>query len=200
MVPHTRHRRVAGGARGFFDAIRSSIPDQQQDLFDRSGFRRSDYAARVARGRRPLGRPARDDRRRCAGARPVDDQHRHGRRHRHRDPGQGSGASRFRTGAHHGQHAGSSRRRAARARATRPHGRDGAARRRFPLQRPSAAARLPGVRRGAVEVPDQSGQRRARRQARHAVRADDRSRRALRQAGADRRELGQSRPGPAREA
>ena len=36
----------------------------------------------------------------------------------------------------------------------------------------------PGVRRGAVEVPHQSGQRRPGRQARHAVRADDREPRA----------------------
>ena len=37
---------------------------------------------------------------------PVDDEHRHGRCHLgYRDSGQGSGASRFRTGAHHGQHA-----------------------------------------------------------------------------------------------
>ena len=166
---------------------------------NRAGVRRPGCAAQVARGRCPLGRPARHHRRRRAGARAVDDQHGHRGRDRHRDPDQGTGASRFGTGAHHGEHAGSGRGRAGRARAARPHGRVGAAGRRFPLQRPFAAARLPRVRGVAVQVPDQSGQRRPRREARHAVRADDRSRGEVRQAGADRRQLGQSRSGPARE-
>ena len=48
----------------------------------------------------------------------------------------------------------------------------------------------PGVRARLVEVPHQSGQRRAGRQARQPVRPDDRSGRAVRQAGAHRRQLG----------
>ena len=58
----------------------------------------------------------------------------------------------------------------------------------------------PGLRRGAVEVPHQPGQRRQGRQARPPVRPDDRGRGALRQAGAHRRQLGQPRPGTARRA
>src|SRR4051812_12001238 len=49
----------------------------------------------------------------------------------------------------------------------------------------------------AVEVPHQSGQRGAGRQARHPVRANDRDGRAARQAGAHRRQLGQPGPGAA---
>ena len=70
-------------------------------------------------------------------------------------------------------------------------------RRRLSFQRAQAAARTPRLRRGAREVPDQSGQRRPRQQARSAVYRDDRDRLPLRQTGAHRRELGQPRPGPA---
>ncbi len=51
-----------------------------------------------------------------------------------------------------------------------------AARRRLPLQRPQAARRAPGLRRGARQVPHQPRQRRPRQQARPAVRRDDRDR------------------------
>ncbi|ABA47858.1 hypothetical protein BURPS1710b_2354 [Burkholderia pseudomallei 1710b] len=167
-------------------------------MFNRAGVRRACAAARVACGRCPLGRHARDDRRRGARARAVDDEHRYGRRDRHRDPGEGARERGLRARAHHREHAGGGRCRAGDSRAARPNGRDGAACRRFPLQRPPAAARLPGLRAGAVEIPDQPGQRRPGREARFAVRADDRSRDQVRQAGADRRELGQPRSGPAR--
>jgi (E)-4-hydroxy-3-methylbut-2-enyl-diphosphate synthase len=69
--------------------------------------------------------------------------------------------------------------------------------RRFSFQRPQAAAGAPGLRRGAGQVPHQSGQRRARQQTRSAVRRDDRDRLPQQQAGAHRRQLGQPRPGPA---
>ncbi len=72
-----------------------------------------------------------------------------------------------------------------------------AADRRLPFQRPQAAERAPGLRRGARQVPHQSRQRRPRQQARPAVRGDDRDRLPLRQAGAHRRELGEPGPGSA---
>ena len=58
----------------------------------------------------------------------------------------------------------------------------------------------PGLRRGAVEVPHQPGQRRQGREGRPAVRADGRDRGQARQGGAHRRQLGQPRPGTARAA
>ena len=88
-------------------------------------------------------------RRRCAGARAGDDQHRHGRCDRHRDPGQGAGHRRFGDGSHHGQHARSRGAGAVHPRAARPHGHRRAADRRLPLQRPSSAHRLSGLRRDA---------------------------------------------------
>ena len=99
---------------------------------------------RAARARRASRWGARvgHRRRRRAGARAVDDQHRHGRRDRHRDPGQGAGARRLRDGAHHGQHARGRGGGAAHPRAARPHGHRRAADRRLPLQRPPPADRL----------------------------------------------------------
>ncbi len=67
----------------------------------------------------------------------------------------------------------------------------------FHLQRPPPADPVPGLRPGAGQVPHQPGQRRARREARRAVRHHDRDGVPLRQAGAHRRELGQPRPGAA---
>ncbi len=69
-----------------------------------------------------------------------------------------------------------------------------AADRRFPLQRPPAADRRTGLRRGAREVPHQSGQCRLRQETRHAVLDDHRDRAAPRQARAHRRQLGLARP------
>ena len=60
---------------------------------------------RSRQAQRALGRPRRHRRRRRAGARAGDDQHRHGRCDRHRDPGQGAGDRRLGDGAHHRQHA-----------------------------------------------------------------------------------------------
>jgi (E)-4-hydroxy-3-methylbut-2-enyl-diphosphate synthase len=51
------------------------------------------------------------------------------------------------------------RNRAAHPRAARPHGHRRAADRRLPLQRPPPADRVPGLRRGAVQVPHQPRQR-----------------------------------------
>jgi (E)-4-hydroxy-3-methylbut-2-enyl-diphosphate synthase len=55
----------------------------------------------------------------------------------------------------------------------------------------------PGLRRGALQAAHQPRQRRARQQARSAVRRNDRNRDALSQAGAHRRQLGQPRSGSA---
>ncbi len=157
---------------------------------------------RDARRPDPSWRPRGQGRRRCADRRAVDDEHRHGRRDRHRDPGQGARAGRLRTRAHHGQLAGSGARGRCDPRPARPHGHRRAAGRRLPLQRPQAADAVPRLRCGAVEVPHQPGQRRLRRghrqQARRQLRADDRGRLPARQAGAHRRQLGQPRPGAAR--
>ena len=158
---------------------------------------RAPKAAPLAPGARGLGRARGHDRRRRAGAHPVDDQHRHRGRHRHRDPGQGAGPRRLRAGAHHRQHARSRGAGALHPRAARSHGHRRAADRRLPLQRPPPAHRLSGLRAGAVQVPHQPRQRGQGRQARQAVRPDDRSGHALGQAGAHRRQLGQPRPGTA---
>ena len=88
----------------------------------------------------------------------------------------------------------------ARARAARPDGRDlGAARRRLSITTAILLLRdYPACAEALSKYRINPGNVGAGRQTRHAVRPDDRSGGALRQAGADRRELGQSRPGSAR--
>ena len=72
-----------------------------------------------------------------------------------------------------------------------------AADRRFPLYRPQAAGRSSGLRRGAGEIPHQSGQCRLQGQEGQAVRRHHRARHRIRQAGAHRRQLGFARSGTA---
>ena len=138
------------------------------------------------------------DRRRCAHRRAVDDQHRHGRRRGDRAPVRPTLAS-----------AGSEivritvdRDEAAKA---VPHIRDrlaqmGAA---VPLvgdfhyNGHTLLSREPRLRRGARQVPHQSGQRRLQGQARPAVLGHRRAGAEARQARAHRRQLGQPRPGAA---
>ena len=74
---------------------------------------------------------------------------------------------------------------------------DRAAGRRLPLQRPHAAGRQSGRRRGARQVPHQSRQRRLQGQEGPPVRRHHRHRAALEEAGAHRRQLGLARPGAA---
>ncbi len=113
------------------------------------------------------------------------------------DSGQGAGAGRLRDRPDHRQLRRGGRRSAGDPRATRPDGRRRPSRRRLSLQRPQAADRLPGMRRGAFQIPDQSRQRRHQRPPRRQLQADDRRRLPLRQAGADRRQLGLARSGAA---
>ena len=104
---------------------------------------------------------------------------------------------RLRDRAHHGR---PRRGRQGRAAHPRPAGADGrgrAAGRRLPLQRPHAARRESGLRRGARQVSHQSRQRRLQGQARPAVLGHRRAGPEARQAGAHRRQLGQPRPGAA---
>ena len=146
-------------------------------------------AAPHAAGRRRR----RQDRRRRAHRRAVDDEHRH--RGCRRDRRAGARARRRRLRARSRDV--NSAEAAAAVPAIRERldavGLPRPARRRFPLQRPQAAARPPGMRPRAGEVPDQSRQRRQGVEARQPVRRDDRGGRPARQAGADRRELGQPR-------
>jgi transcriptional regulator with XRE-family HTH domain len=144
-----------------------------------------------------LGRKGGDHRWRRTGARAVDDQHRHGGRHRHRDPGQGTRHRGLGDGAHHRQHARGGRGGAAHPRAARPHGHRRAADRRLPLQRPPSAHRVPGDGPGAVEVPHQPGQCRQGRQEGPPVRDDGRGGDEAPESGAHRRQLGQPGPGTA---
>ena len=122
------------------------------------------------------GAAMRDRRRRRAGARAVHDQHRHGRRDRHRHPGQGTGAWPARSWCA--------------SPSTRPRRPQAVPHIREQLDRMGIDVPLigdfhynghrlltdyPAMRRGAVQVPHQPGQRRQGRQARPPVRADDRS-------------------------
>ena len=152
---------------------------------------------RSRQARAAWGSPRRHDRRRRAGARAVDDQYRHGRRDRHRDPGEGARAGRLRARADHRQHARGRRRGAARPRPSLPDGLRRAADRRLPLQRPPPADRAPGDGARAQQVPHQPRQRRQGRQARPPVRDDGRGRVPLGQVRPHRRQLGQPRPGAA---
>jgi len=128
----------------------------------------------------------------------VDDEHRHRGSGQHREADRRAGARRFRTGAHHGEHAGRCRRGAAHRRAVGDDGCGGADHRRLPLQRPPAAGSRTRLRRGAGEVPHQPRQRGLRQEEGRAVRRDHREGDPVRQAGAHRRELGFAGPGDGR--
>ena len=132
--------------------------------------------------------------------RAVDDQHRHGGRERHRRPGRGARARRLRDRAHHGRPRRGRGRRAAHQGQAPEDGRRCAAGRRLPLHRPQAARRASGLRRGARQVPHQSGQCRLRQQEGRPVLRHRRDRDQAQQAGAHRRELGLARPGAAHHA
>ncbi len=107
---------------------------------------------------------------------------------------------RLRAGAHHGEHRRGGGRGGPDPRAARARRGVRAADRRLSLQRSQAAARAPGLRRRARQVPHQPRQRRPRQQARPAVRGDDRGGLPARQAGAHRRELGKPGRGSAHAA
>ena len=87
----------------------------------------------------------------------VDDQHRYRRHRRQRPPGGGTVAGRLGDGSADRQQSRVRRRHPAHPREAGHDGHRGAVDRRFPLQRPSAAGGRAGLRRGAGQVPDQSG-------------------------------------------
>ena len=146
--------------------------------------------------------PHRPGRRRRARRRPVDDDDGYRRRRVHGAAVRRTGRSGIGDGAHHGEPAGSGRRRPrnqaadARRRLHRP------ADRRLPLQRPPAPHAPPGLRRRARQIPHQSGQRRHRQAPRRTVHDDLPGRPRSRQTGAHRRQrrLAQSGAGPAEDA
>ena len=106
-------------------------------------------------------------------------------------------ARRLRDRAHHGRPRRGGGRRAAHQGAAAQDGRERAARRRLPLHRPQAARRSSGLRRGARQVPHQSGQCRLQGEEGPPVRRHRRDGDQARQAGAHRRQLGLARPGAA---
>ncbi len=158
---------------------------------------RAPRAPRDRRRRVGEGAAAVDGRRRRADRRPVDDQHRHRRRRGDGASDRGAGPRRLGTRAPDRRPRRGRRRGAPYPRPARRDGRDGPADRRLPLYRPQAARRSSGLRRGARQIPHQSGQRRLQEQARPAIRPDRRDRDPQRQGGADRGELGIARPGAA---
>ena len=198
-----RRVRAADGLPRLDHLLRRDEPGVGQPMTEHGAHRlagRHD-AAPISSGRgggRPsastsagvLGRLGPSDRR------PVDDQHRYGRRRRDGDPGRPARPRRQPARPDHGQQ------RAGRGGRARDHpegprpGRRRAGDRRLPLQRPPAPRALPGDRRGPGQVPDQPGQRRC--EAPRRALPDDRpDRDRQRQAGPDRGELGLARPGPA---
>ncbi len=139
----------------------------------------------------------RDRRRRRAGRRAVDDQHRHRRRERDRGAGRRAGARRLRDRAHHGRPRRSRGGGAAHQGAAAAAGLRGAARRRLPLHRPQAARRSSRLCGSTRQVPHQSRQCRLQGQEGPPVLRHRRDRDQARQAGAHRRQLGLARPGTA---
>ena len=147
--------------------------------------------------RRREGRP-RPGRRRRAGRRPVDDDDRHGRRARDGRAVHRAGRSRIGDGARHRQPARGGGRGAGDQAADARRRLHGAAHRRLPLQRPSAADEVPRLRRGARQVPHQSRQRRHRPAPRRAVLDDLQGGGRSRQAGSHRRQRRLAQPGARR--
>ena len=136
-----------------------------------------------------------DGRRRRAGGGAVDDQHRHRRYRRDRPPGGGAGRCRLRDRPHHGGPRRGRRRRAEDQGAAAQDRLRRADRRRLPLHRPQAPGRSSRLRRGARQVPHQSGQRRLQGQEGPAVFRHRRDGDQAQQAGAHRRQLGLARSG-----
>ena len=114
--------------------------------------------------------------------------------------GGGARARRLRARAHHGRPRRGGGGGAAHPGPAAADGRRRADRRRLPLHRPQAARRSSGLRRGARQVPHQSGQCRLQGEEGPPVRRHRRDRDQARQAGAHRRQLGLARPGAAHPA